>query len=689
MPFKSDAQRKLCYLLKGKGQAGSWDCDEWSTATGKKKLPEHVEKQEEKKAENLLVGGAGDKKKPSDFPKDVVEHAIKHEMEHTNDRRIAEEIAVDHLTEDVDYYKKLKKVEGDKEAAMRKLARLWSLPARISKLAEVATSPNRGEGDKDEGVVNFDSSEGIAHAVHKEPKKGPASSLTSVREKPKPYLARKALINATNKTFGTNPTGGSILNKMAEGQSPSYMQQVYSNFSHPIKTIGEFGKSFHGIMDNVDETARLGDMASRQQAQLANINRNKGNPGTQSFDTAPNRNYNFSSIGQRLDPSIIGAPNNQAAAKPVNPVSQLSSTLKQVGSAMGDRVSGAVRKGAEDWVKSPGLANPMEVYRRRNQALDTQKQLGKSVGDMAGAFKQTASGARAIGNAITGMAKQSSGVMDTVRNVGAGASGAGGALYNAFSGAMGNQQSYDALNEQANRPDLEKGINDWRQSFSAMGQVANNAANYAVPRIAGIALKAHDQYTSDPKYKPTWGQRAENLAVRTGLNAVQNGLPVSSLYNLMSSGGPTSGGPTSGGPKGKGVLGTGAALTSTALNSVPGAGQVGQAVWQGINQAGQAVGQGITKGVTNQAINYEAGRRTAGYALPAVDWMRANPWAKYMLGAGGLALGGYALNKMFNRGGGEEQGEEGNPVESNMAHGYNQQAYGTQNHTQPTLNRGR
>ena len=69
--------------------------------------------------------------------------------------------------------------------------------------------------------------------------------------------------------------------------------------------------------------------------------------------------------------------------------------------------------------------------------------------------------------------------------------------------------------------------------------------------------------------------------------------------------------------------------------------------------------------------------------------MRANPWAKYMLGAGGLALGGYALNKMFNRGGGEEQGDEGNPVESNMAHGYNQQAYGTQNHTQPTLNRGR
>lgn len=56
MPFKSDSQRKLCYLLKGKGQAGSWDCDEWSTATGKKKLPEHVADQEEKRALNKKSG---------------------------------------------------------------------------------------------------------------------------------------------------------------------------------------------------------------------------------------------------------------------------------------------------------------------------------------------------------------------------------------------------------------------------------------------------------------------------------------------------------------------------------------------------------------------------------------------------------------------------------------------------------
>ena len=53
MPFKSDAQRKLCYVLKGKGQAGSWDCAEWSEATGDKKLPEHVE--DEDASSNMMI----------------------------------------------------------------------------------------------------------------------------------------------------------------------------------------------------------------------------------------------------------------------------------------------------------------------------------------------------------------------------------------------------------------------------------------------------------------------------------------------------------------------------------------------------------------------------------------------------------------------------------------------------------
>ena len=33
MPFKSKAQQKKCYALKAQGNAGTWDCDEWSKET--------------------------------------------------------------------------------------------------------------------------------------------------------------------------------------------------------------------------------------------------------------------------------------------------------------------------------------------------------------------------------------------------------------------------------------------------------------------------------------------------------------------------------------------------------------------------------------------------------------------------------------------------------------------------------
>lgn len=41
-----------------------------------------------------------------------LEEGIEVESEHTNDRSVAEEIALDHLNERPDYYIRLKKVEG-------------------------------------------------------------------------------------------------------------------------------------------------------------------------------------------------------------------------------------------------------------------------------------------------------------------------------------------------------------------------------------------------------------------------------------------------------------------------------------------------------------------------------------------------------------------------------------------------
>ena len=63
------------------------------------------------KHKDKIPGGIADKKKPSDFDSKKLKAGIRVEMEHTSDRAIAQEIAMDHLSEDSGYYEKLKEVE--------------------------------------------------------------------------------------------------------------------------------------------------------------------------------------------------------------------------------------------------------------------------------------------------------------------------------------------------------------------------------------------------------------------------------------------------------------------------------------------------------------------------------------------------------------------------------------------------
>jgi hypothetical protein len=44
MPFVSKAQQRACYAKKARGEAGSWNCDEWAATTDESKLPEHKTK---------------------------------------------------------------------------------------------------------------------------------------------------------------------------------------------------------------------------------------------------------------------------------------------------------------------------------------------------------------------------------------------------------------------------------------------------------------------------------------------------------------------------------------------------------------------------------------------------------------------------------------------------------------------
>ena len=64
-------------------------------------------------AADNIPGGLGDKKSPKDFDPKQVAKGKKVEMEHTDDPDLAQEIALDHLTEDPRYYDKLELIEGD------------------------------------------------------------------------------------------------------------------------------------------------------------------------------------------------------------------------------------------------------------------------------------------------------------------------------------------------------------------------------------------------------------------------------------------------------------------------------------------------------------------------------------------------------------------------------------------------
>jgi len=68
------------------------------------------------KRADRIPGGLADKKKPSDFPAPALREGRKVELEHTSSPSVATEIAMDHLTEDPKYYKKLKEYVEKKGA---------------------------------------------------------------------------------------------------------------------------------------------------------------------------------------------------------------------------------------------------------------------------------------------------------------------------------------------------------------------------------------------------------------------------------------------------------------------------------------------------------------------------------------------------------------------------------------------
>lgn len=79
-----------------------------------------------------LPGGIADGKNPGDFDPDALEKGIRVEMEHTDDESIAKEIAMDHLSEDPEYYDKLEKMEREDGVNVAAFARFSARPLRMA-----------------------------------------------------------------------------------------------------------------------------------------------------------------------------------------------------------------------------------------------------------------------------------------------------------------------------------------------------------------------------------------------------------------------------------------------------------------------------------------------------------------------------------------------------------------------------
>ncbi len=79
-----------------------------------------VDSQGNAKKGGEIPGGLAEGKKPADFQSEALAAGTKVEMEHTDDPKVAREIAMDHLTEDPAYYTKLARMESGETVARPK-----------------------------------------------------------------------------------------------------------------------------------------------------------------------------------------------------------------------------------------------------------------------------------------------------------------------------------------------------------------------------------------------------------------------------------------------------------------------------------------------------------------------------------------------------------------------------------------
>lgn len=174
--YREDKDRKEWALLESDGpKVLKW----FGT---KKPSEEQVQKEEARiqyfkhkgaKYVDKIPGGLADKGPPKGVDPKQVEKGIKVELEHTDDKDLAREIAYDHLTEDPKYYDKLETIEKHGYSYDRRVAGKYDHidfkpPASVAKAAEKGLEYRKRQGEDKAGLTPGEASkEGIGSGVQR------------------------------------------------------------------------------------------------------------------------------------------------------------------------------------------------------------------------------------------------------------------------------------------------------------------------------------------------------------------------------------------------------------------------------------------------------------------------------------------------------------------------------------------
>lgn len=609
MPFKSDSQRKLCYLLKGKGEAGSWDCDEWSTATGKQKLPEHVEDQTEKKASGL--------------------------------------------------------------SDVKALCALWAAPSPIkeaaskslfSKLSSVITSPGRGSGDSEESAVDPDPSEGMQKVKPMPARMGHKGVNKFVSPK---GAARNALMRATKEVLGPDvnnrgikSAGGPPPGNTLGGPSPSPKPkaklptaQGYSPADSAVGAVQPFINAGTNLYNSVapemnklkGDVARVGEGVKAQAGAWGNAKNWLSAKGISNTATGAAK-----SVGS-LSGEAAGAAQGGAAM-----ATDLGRTAGGMLKSIGNAVPG-VSGGAPQFAKS-GAGPIRNILNRRSGGASSSSLPAPSVSAASTAPAVNTNPAPEVNANLDPVTPAAAATFtpaapitpakpvqpaatppksNTSKPLFPGSPIASGVVNGVNTGvqALFDPKAHENLKQMAGRPDIPKAYKDvgeWWNRNTAGG--VDKAIDYGVDAYMGKKPK---------KFLDGAGHETKSWLLKNQIKGYKNNASTK-LNNAVTEVG---------------------SLANTAINAVPGARPAVNAVGAGVNNAVQGVQQGAYNGVAK----FDAERQTAGYALPAVNWMNSNPWAKYL---GAAALGGlglYGIHKYM--GGGNKSKGTGSALDQNFQQG--------------------